>query len=104
MYCVSTASIPPIIGYQCSCGYHSKSIEEPHETQVLPAVLWADDDQAKIDPPKDITHEEIEELFQIISDIVYVYYTNNGDMEYSGHSVEKILKDHGLLQKHIYRK
>ena len=40
MICVSTASIPPIITYQCySCGYTSKPIKEEYNCEILPIEL-----------------------------------------------------------------
>lgn len=40
MICVSTASIPPIITYQCySCGYTSKPIKEEYNCKILPIEL-----------------------------------------------------------------
>lgn len=36
MFCVSTASIPPIIRYECNCGYKSKPISEPMTSAPLP--------------------------------------------------------------------
>lgn len=40
MICVSTASIPPIISYQCyGCGYFSKPVREMELTQILPEHL-----------------------------------------------------------------
>ena len=36
MFCVSTASIPPIILYECNCGYHSKPIKESIVCAPLP--------------------------------------------------------------------
>lgn len=40
MICVSTASIPPIISYQCyGCGYLSKPVREMELTQILPEHL-----------------------------------------------------------------
>jgi len=44
MTCVSTASIPPIISYQCySCGYVSKSVKISPSSMTLPQWLWNDD-------------------------------------------------------------
>lgn len=41
MVCVSTASIPPIISYQCyGCGYFSKPVRETELTEILPEHLW----------------------------------------------------------------
>lgn len=40
MVCVSTASIPPIISYQCyGCGYLSKPVRETELIAILPEHL-----------------------------------------------------------------
>ena len=40
MICVSTASIPPIISYQCyGCGYLSKPVRETGLIEILPEHL-----------------------------------------------------------------
>ena len=40
MICVSTASIPPIISYQCyGCGYLSKPVRETELIAILPEHL-----------------------------------------------------------------
>ena len=40
MMCVSTASIPPIISYQCyGCGYLSKPVRETELIKILPEHL-----------------------------------------------------------------
>ena len=40
MVCVSTASIPPIISYQCyGCGYLSKPVKETELIELLPEHL-----------------------------------------------------------------
>lgn len=40
MICVSTASIPPIISYQCyGCGYLSKPVKETELIKILPEYL-----------------------------------------------------------------
>ena len=36
MQCISTASIPPIIRYECRCGYRSKPIKEDMWKITLP--------------------------------------------------------------------
>lgn len=36
MQCISTASIPPIIRYECVCGYRSKIIKEKMWKMTLP--------------------------------------------------------------------
>ena len=42
MVCVSTASIPPIISYQCyGCGYFSKPIRETELTEVRERLVVA---------------------------------------------------------------
>lgn len=44
MNCISTASIPPIITYQCfSCGYTSKPIKEEWHCEVLPIELRSEE-------------------------------------------------------------
>lgn len=44
MYCISTASIPPIITYQCySCGYISKPIKEEYNCEILPIELQGEE-------------------------------------------------------------
>ena len=41
----STASIPPIITYQCySCGYTSKPIKEEYYCKILPVELQKESD------------------------------------------------------------
>lgn len=101
MFAYSTSSIPPIISYNCYvCGYVSKPLQESHIVVELPSNLQQDDGFARIKSPEEFTKEE---LVQIISDVVDVYKANNGDMEYSGHSVEKILKDHRLLPRRFGR-
>ena len=53
MICVSTASIPPIITYQCySCGYTSKPIKEEYNCEILPIELQGELDQALEDDAK----------------------------------------------------
>lgn len=43
MFCMSTASIPPITRYDCySCGYSSKPIKEELVCDVLPAEFQQD--------------------------------------------------------------
>ena len=40
MFCISTASIPPITHYECYyCGYTSKSVQENNAKEVLPKDL-----------------------------------------------------------------
>ena len=43
MYCVSTASIPAYVSYQCNCGYGSKTIREPILQMPLPKELRAEE-------------------------------------------------------------
>lgn len=46
MICVSTASIPPIVSYQCmQCGYKSKNEKEHADFQTLPQWLWSEEDK-----------------------------------------------------------
>lgn len=41
MQCISTASIPPIIRYECfGCGYASKPVRETPYYAELPKELW----------------------------------------------------------------
>lgn len=45
MYCISTASIPPIITYQCyCCGYTSKPIKEEYDCEILPIELRSEEE------------------------------------------------------------
>ena len=45
MQCFSTASIPPIIRYECfECGYMSKPIKEKDYVMMLP-VDWRSEDE-----------------------------------------------------------
>ena len=54
MVCVSTASIPPIITYQCyGCGYLSKPVRETELLEILPEHLR----QAQLSEPyKEVNH------------------------------------------------
>lgn len=53
MYCISTASIPPITTYQCySCGYTSKPIKEEYDCEVLPIELRSEEVK-KVENPDD---------------------------------------------------
>lgn len=47
MQCISTASIPPIIYYQCLCGYRSKMIREPVLQMTLPKEYREEEDEQK---------------------------------------------------------
>ena len=55
MVCVSTATIPPIISYQCyGCGYLSKPVRETELMEILPEHLR----QAQFpEPYKEKNHE-----------------------------------------------
>lgn len=46
MGCISTASIPPIISYECfSCGYKSKPVKETPDYVTLPQWLRQEEDE-----------------------------------------------------------
>lgn len=51
MFCVSTASIPPITRYECyQCGYKSKpETEYPYDYVTLPEELWSDENEKRED-------------------------------------------------------
>ena len=53
MFCVSTASIPPITRYECpGCGYSSKPMREYPDYVTLPKWLQEDDEPSAPDACK----------------------------------------------------
>ena len=48
MFCISTASIPPIIRYEClACGYSSKTVRETPDCVTLPKWLQQEDEDGE---------------------------------------------------------
>ena len=51
MQCLSTASIPPMVRYECfNCGYVSKLIKEKDYAMKLPVEWWSEDEENEIQP------------------------------------------------------
>ena len=72
MYCVSTASIPPITRYDCySCGYSSKPVKEDRITTVLPKEYQEELDPA--DSENKVRLIDANELKEHISELLLVY-------------------------------